>query len=161
MCPNSCIAYTGPFESLEECPECSLSRYNTMLLESSKGRLKKDAQHFYTLPIGPQLQALWRTQEGAQKIQHCSIRTREILRIWNALDRMSFNSHLFFYLGTADGPGSVHFTGLVGHHGTFPCHMFCGIKGHHKSEVGHYYPVLIKPLDYQGCDHADVDVQTI
>jgi hypothetical protein len=27
MCINSCIAYTGPFESLEACPKCAMSRY--------------------------------------------------------------------------------------------------------------------------------------
>ncbi|KAF8587671.1 hypothetical protein K439DRAFT_767784 [Ramaria rubella] len=31
-CPNSCIAYMGPFESPEECPKFSLSRYHVMLL---------------------------------------------------------------------------------------------------------------------------------
>ncbi|KAF8508137.1 hypothetical protein JB92DRAFT_2619486, partial [Gautieria morchelliformis] len=54
---------------------------------------------------------------------------------------------------TADGPGSVHFTGLVGHHGAFPCRIFCGLKGRHKPGGSHYYPTLLKPFHYdmEGC----------
>ena len=27
MCPNTCVAYTGPYEELDTCPHCPLSRY--------------------------------------------------------------------------------------------------------------------------------------
>jgi hypothetical protein len=66
----------------------------------------------------------------------------------------------YYSQGTADGPGSVHFTGLVGHHRAFPCRLFCGIKGRHKPGGSHYYPALLKPFDFDvpGCDHDDVDV---
>lgn len=30
MCVNSCIAYTGPFEDLRECPHCGESRYKAL-----------------------------------------------------------------------------------------------------------------------------------
>ena len=46
-------------------------------------------------------------------------------------------------LGSADGPGTVYFTGLVGHHGAFPCRIFCGMKGRHKPGGPHYYPVEV------------------
>lgn len=61
MCPNSCIAYTGPFEDLKECPMCRESRYDLVQLQLSHGRKKVPRQHFYTMPLGPQLQALWQT----------------------------------------------------------------------------------------------------
>jgi hypothetical protein len=28
MCINTCIAYTGPYASLDVCPECGTSRYH-------------------------------------------------------------------------------------------------------------------------------------
>ncbi|KAF8174373.1 hypothetical protein BJ912DRAFT_990148 [Pholiota molesta] len=67
------------------------------------------------------------------------------------------------YLAAADGPGSVHFTGLVGHHGAFPCRLYCSLKGRHKPGTPHYYPALQKPNNYtvQNCDHPDVDPASI
>ncbi|KAK2463939.1 hypothetical protein APHAL10511_004047 [Amanita phalloides] len=34
MCINSCIAYTGPFESLDACPKCTMSQYEHPLTTS-------------------------------------------------------------------------------------------------------------------------------
>jgi hypothetical protein len=59
MCLNSCIAYNGPFTSLEVCLKCSHSRFNPILLEQSNGKIKMPSQQFYTLPVGPHIQALW------------------------------------------------------------------------------------------------------
>jgi hypothetical protein len=72
MCPNSCIAYTGPYADLETCPmpDCQTSRYDSILLESSNGKIKKPQQQFYTIPLGPQLQALWRNPDTAKKMKH-------------------------------------------------------------------------------------------
>lgn len=50
MCPNSCLAYTGPFASLDICPECGEQRYD------DTGHTPR--QEFYTIPLGPLLQAL-------------------------------------------------------------------------------------------------------
>ncbi len=61
MCPNSCIAYTGPFAAESVCPECHEPRYN------EKG---EDRQTFVTIPLGPQLQAIWSTPEGAKDLQY-------------------------------------------------------------------------------------------
>ncbi|KAI9442693.1 hypothetical protein H4582DRAFT_2073286 [Lactarius indigo] len=59
MCINSCLAYTGPFSGLESCPMCSEARYDQYRLEASSGRDKIPRQRFHTIPIGPQLQALY------------------------------------------------------------------------------------------------------
>ena len=59
MCPNSCIGFTGPFETLETCPICNTSRWNQARLAASHGRLKIPAKTFKTIPLGPQLQALY------------------------------------------------------------------------------------------------------
>jgi len=72
MCPASCIAYTGPWANLEKCPVCGMERY------SDQSKLVAH-QQFHTLPIGPQLQALYRTPEGAEGMRHRQRRTEEIL----------------------------------------------------------------------------------
>ena len=275
MCPNSCIAYTGPFSNLDKCPnpDCQESRYDPILLQSSSGKIKKPQQQFSTMPLGPQLQALWRNPETAEKMKHRTRRTREIfeelevtggiineyediyhgesyleavargdisdddmvlmfamdgaqlyqdkqsdcwiymwvvfdlapdirykkryvlpggiipgpknpkntdsflfpgfqhlsaiqkegLSVWDGKDARSFASRPFLHLGGADGPGSVHFTGLVGHHGAFPCRLYCDLKGRNVPGAGHYYPALCKPLNYtvEGSDHPDVDPDSI
>lgn len=275
MCPNSCIAYTGPFADLETCPisDCVATRYDPILLQSSDGRNKKPQQQFFTMPLGPQLQALWRNSETADKMKNRARRTREIierlqatggiieayediyhgesyleavargdisdddmvlmfamdgaqlyqdkqsdcwiymwvvfdlapelrykkryvlpggiipgpknpkntdsflfpgfhhlaglqkegLTVWDGKDSRQFVSRPFLHLGGADGPGSVHFTGLVGHHGAFPCRLYCDLKGRNVPGAGHYYPALRKPIDYtvEGSDHPDVDPDNI
>ena len=76
MCPNTCIAYTGPFSDLEACPKCSHPRYDP----ASADRHKKIAQRqFYTIPLGPQLQALWRSPDSAKAMRHRSVETHTIL----------------------------------------------------------------------------------
>lgn len=69
MCPNSCIAFTGPFKELDKCPLCSTPRYDQAKFAASGGK-EKVGRAFYTMPIGPQLQALYRSPENAQNMQY-------------------------------------------------------------------------------------------
>ncbi|TFK31092.1 hypothetical protein BDQ12DRAFT_701656 [Crucibulum laeve] len=94
---------------------------------------------------------------------HLAALQKEGLCVWDAQHNCIFSSHPFLYVGAADGPGSVHFSSLVGHHGAFPCCLYCPIKGQHKPGVGHYYPALLKPNNYniEGCDHDDISPDTI
>ena len=86
MCPNSCIAYTGPFKALETCPKCEVSRYEdppTPDDEPSsrprrKGEARKPRKQFYTIPLGPQLQALWRTPDGADRMRYRNRKNQDI-----------------------------------------------------------------------------------
>ncbi|GAW10278.1 hypothetical protein LENED_012525 [Lentinula edodes] len=64
MCVNSCIGYTGPYASIEDCPHCGETRYKI------QGKKKIARKQFTTLPLAPQLQALWRTTEGAASMQY-------------------------------------------------------------------------------------------
>jgi hypothetical protein len=64
MCPDSCIAYTGPFKNLKQCPYCRKDHYDPLQ------RREVPLQRFYTIPLGPQLQALWQTAEGARNMKH-------------------------------------------------------------------------------------------
>jgi hypothetical protein len=96
MCINSCIAYTGPFESLEQCPKCATSRYEDPPTTSEpqqenpaqgeethsnsrRGVARKPRKQYYTIPLGPQLQALWRTPEGAERMLYRQRKTNEII----------------------------------------------------------------------------------
>ncbi|KAI0280725.1 hypothetical protein BC826DRAFT_924214, partial [Russula brevipes] len=72
MCPNSCLAYTGPFSHLQKCPYCEEQRYSDP--DSTCPR-----RQFVTLPIGPQLQALWRHPESVAKLRDRLRRTQVAL----------------------------------------------------------------------------------
>jgi hypothetical protein len=71
MCLNSCLAFTGPFINDNRCSECSEARFDPVT--------KKGRQQFYTIPVGPQLQALWADVEGARKLDYRRRKSREIL----------------------------------------------------------------------------------
>ncbi|KAF8577806.1 hypothetical protein K439DRAFT_1363862 [Ramaria rubella] len=66
MCPRGCVAYNGPFSKLKACPDakCSQSHWDPNILKSSNGGRKVPAQTFLTIPIGPQIQALWHTPKS-------------------------------------------------------------------------------------------------
>jgi hypothetical protein len=273
MCPNTCMAYTGPWKDLNKCPVCTTPQYDLIMLASSNGKTKTPQQQSFTIPLSPQLQAKYWNPEGACNMRHCARRTAEIqhdlyktggiidmfddiyhghayleaiewedistdnmvlmfsmdgaqlyqdkisdcwiyiwviydlppklqykkkhvlpggfipgpnnpkytisflfttyhhlaalqkegLRIWDAAQDCTFMSRPFLHLAAADGPGSVHFTSLVGHHGAFPCRLYCDVKGQHKPGGPHYYPALLKPNNYDvpGCNHDDIDSRDI
>lgn len=73
MCPNSCLAFTGPFAKDEACRECGHSRFKDQTQTTP-------TQEFYTIPIGPQLQALWANGESARNLSYRRRKTEEILR---------------------------------------------------------------------------------
>jgi hypothetical protein len=56
MCIKTCLAYTGPFIDLDRCPMCGEPRWDPVT--------QKARQTFHTVPVGPQLQALWRDKAG-------------------------------------------------------------------------------------------------
>lgn len=70
------MAYTGPFADLETCPYCSEPRYDPITFVSTQRKVSR--QKFYTLPLGPQIQALWSSPESAENMMH---RERETAKI--------------------------------------------------------------------------------
>jgi len=72
-------------------------------------------------------------------------------------------SKVFLALITTDGPGMMHITGLVEYHGKYGCRLYCGIQEHCEHHGKHYYPALLKPLDYDmlDCIHNDIDVANL
>jgi hypothetical protein len=69
MCQNSCVEFTGPFVDLEKCPQYSEARYN------DKKPGKVPYKQFYTIPLGPQIQAQWQTPEGANQMRYWNRKT--------------------------------------------------------------------------------------
>lgn len=78
MCPNSCVAFTGPFEDLTECPRCREPRYDPVALEHGRSVSRRT---FPTFPLGPQLQSMWASPENATLMRHRARETERILRV--------------------------------------------------------------------------------
>ncbi len=57
----------------------------------------------------------------------------------------------------------MHVTGFVGYYGKHGCHLYCGLQGCCKPAGKHYFPVLLKPRDYNvgGCMHKDIDIREL
>jgi hypothetical protein len=96
-------------------------------------------------------------------LQHLVALQKEGLRIWDAALQHDIHSKIFLALLTADGPGMMHVTGFVGYHGKHGCHLYCGLQGRRKPAVKHYFPVLLKPRNYdvEGCTHEDIDIREL
>ena len=62
MCPNSCVAYTGPYDELDRCPHCTTPRY---FPETGKPQ-----KRFLTIPIGPVIQDLYGSRELAEHMHY-------------------------------------------------------------------------------------------
>jgi hypothetical protein len=75
MCINSCMAFTGPFSELKKCQFCSEDRFRP----SQNSDTIIPRRQFVTLPIGPQLQALWRHPITVAKLRDRLQRTHNAL----------------------------------------------------------------------------------
>ncbi|KAG1898620.1 uncharacterized protein F5891DRAFT_932255, partial [Suillus fuscotomentosus] len=64
MCPKSCLAFTSPYADLDNCPMCTTSRWDQVKLQASNGRSRVTAQKLITIPLGLQLQSLYRDPEN-------------------------------------------------------------------------------------------------
>ncbi|KIJ46609.1 hypothetical protein M422DRAFT_59584 [Sphaerobolus stellatus SS14] len=80
QCPKTCMAYTGPLADRETCIECGASRWDKVTLHKSKGKTKKPAREFLTVPIGPQIQALFRSPDMAKELMYLQNRADDIQR---------------------------------------------------------------------------------
>ncbi len=87
----------------------------------------------------------------------------EGLWLWDSALQHKVCSKVFLMLLTANGPGMMHMTGLVGYHGKHSCHLYCRLAGQCESHGKHYFPVLLKPTNYniKGCMHNNVDIQNL
>ena len=62
----TCLAYTGVFAPLSVCPFCGENQYKQQ--HHNIGDPKVACRQFVTLPIGPQLQALWQHPVSVAKL---------------------------------------------------------------------------------------------
>ncbi|KIK36559.1 hypothetical protein CY34DRAFT_26295 [Suillus luteus UH-Slu-Lm8-n1] len=65
MCINTCVTFVGPYADREAC-----LRYDQIKLRKSRGKVKVPQAVFHTIPIGPQMQALWRDPDSAHQMQY-------------------------------------------------------------------------------------------
>lgn len=75
MCPNSCHAYTGPFETLDKCVHCGEPRYDAA---RSTPNNRVPRQQFHTIPIAPILQVLRLTPESAKRFDYLRVRVERL-----------------------------------------------------------------------------------
>lgn len=73
MCTKGCLAYTGPFAHLESCPKCGEACYK--LVKEKEVHRKQ----MVTFPVGPQIQAAWRSPEAAEEMKYWARTTQDIL----------------------------------------------------------------------------------
>jgi len=68
-----------PFSGLDACPVCSEPQYDQFRLNSSDGKEIVPQQEFHTIPIGPQLQVLYREPESALHAHYLHIEQSRVL----------------------------------------------------------------------------------
>jgi hypothetical protein len=68
MCVNSCIGFTGPFRDKTICPVCQEARYENVRQKNKVSTQPR--KQFITIPIGPQIQAQWRSEKAAYNMGH-------------------------------------------------------------------------------------------
>nr|GAT53133.1 predicted protein [Mycena chlorophos] len=93
VCPNSCVAFTNHLSELDKCPRCGAARYE------KDG--KTPALRFSTFPLGPMLQAMWRSKENARRMRHRRERTAEILKNRDEHGRVCIDVYDDVYHGNA------------------------------------------------------------
>lgn len=96
-------------------------------------------------------------------LSHVSAIQKEGLKCWNASTDEVFVTRPFLAGVGADSLGLAPIAGAVGHHGKSGCRVYCPFKGRHKPGGTHYYCARMKPTGFtmQGCDHNDVDLNTL
>ncbi|KAJ7071905.1 hypothetical protein B0H15DRAFT_965693 [Mycena belliarum] len=95
MCVNSCIAYTGPFSNLTCCPYDGEPRY-----DANRTAAQVPRKQFCTFPIGPQIQALRRSPQGAEEVRYRERCTVEVLAELAANDDEKIAAYKDFFDGT-------------------------------------------------------------
>ena len=78
MCYDTCVAFTGPFSTLEHCPNCRKPRYKEQRQGLSTRHSKVPSRVFHTIPLGPQIQALWSSPNGAEEMLYSVHQTKKV-----------------------------------------------------------------------------------
>ncbi|PPQ81352.1 hypothetical protein CVT24_001144 [Panaeolus cyanescens] len=100
MCIKGCHAFVGPMAHLDACAECGEARYDPVELERSGKRVPQ--QQACTIPLGPQIQALRRSPEGAQALRYRDEKTQQIIDALNEINEENPDPELAALLMTYD-----------------------------------------------------------
>ena len=85
-CPSSCVCYTGPYETLRQCPKCKADRY--------KADGTTPYSYFEYLPLIPRLRAMVANSTYAGKMQYRSNHVRDPTKSTDILDGTHYTSLL-------------------------------------------------------------------
>lgn len=96
MCINSCIGYTGYYSSRTCCPFCSENRY----MVSPSGVQGNARKQFSTIPLAPQLQAIWRSKEGVEDMEYRRRYTESLLQELSRTNNIKQSSWKDFFDGS-------------------------------------------------------------
>ena len=106
MCLNSCMAYTGPLVDCTTCFYCNTVQYKSVLeTETADFKAENDpkeagpvsmtqVQQFFTVPNGPQLQALWQHSKSANLMKYYTLHTLQVQQEIN-VNPMQFYDNIF------------------------------------------------------------------
>jgi len=83
MCINSCHTFTGPFAQLRSCSICGEAQYN--VTEAALSGKNVACQQFCTILLGPQLQALRRSQLGARDMHYLDQKMKQVAEMLDNL----------------------------------------------------------------------------
>ncbi|KAI0714436.1 hypothetical protein C8T65DRAFT_771783 [Cerioporus squamosus] len=101
MCPNSCLAYTGPFDQLGRCPICPERELRYDPIQLAKGK-RVARRTFSTFPVGPQLQVLRSSPDTARLMRHRREVTRRVLEHPEAITEINDLFQGCLYLDEVD-----------------------------------------------------------
>ena len=96
---KSCVAFVGPFADLKTCPECSEPRYDPEKLAQTRKEVPR--QQLCTIPLGPQLQALRRSRQGAAALSYRDQKLSQILEEFNTPGSVADRVYNDIYSGSA------------------------------------------------------------
>ena len=82
MCINLCHVFTGPFSVLKNCKICNEPCFDPTEYAHSGKEIPR--QQSCTIPLGPQIQALRRSKEGAEAMCYHDRKTTEVIDAFNA-----------------------------------------------------------------------------
>ena len=93
-------------------------------------------------------------------LAHLSAIQKDGLMVWDAYHHKVVCSLVFLLLVLADSVAMANLSGSVGHHGRKGCRLLCGLLGRNKVRGPHYYPALLRPVDYENhrtSSHPDIN----
>jgi hypothetical protein len=93
-CISSCVCFTGPFETLQQCPKCKADRY--------KADGTTPRSYFEYLPIIPRLRAMVANSNYAKKMQYRSNHTHDPTKVTDIFDGTHYRSLLGKFVTIGD-----------------------------------------------------------